>query len=201
MQIDHAKFFEGYRTAYGKLSQATVNGLELLGRNMEDDPDLKSAQWAAYMLATVKHECANQWMPITEFGSKAYFEKYETGTTIGKRLGNTEVGDGFRYRGRGYVQITGRANYARLTKALRLGSSEDLEADPDQALRPVIAYRIMSIGMRAGMFTGKKLSDYINPPGCDYKNARRIINGLDQADLIASYAKTLEGIIGEAMIP
>ena len=56
MRIDHTTFFNGYRAAYGRLSQATVSGLELLGRNMEADPDLKNIQWAAYMLATVKHE-------------------------------------------------------------------------------------------------------------------------------------------------
>lgn len=201
MRIDHAKFFNGYRSAYGKLSQATVNGLELLGRNMEDDADLKNLQWAAYMLATVKHECANQWMPITEKGPKQYFDQYETGTAKGKRLGNTEPGDGYRYRGRGYVQITGRANYARLKEVLGLGPDEDLVADPDQALRPIIAYRIMSVGMRTGLFTGKKLSDYINAQGCDYRNARRIINALDRADLIAGYAKTLEGIIRDAVLP
>jgi putative chitinase len=199
MRIDHAKFFTGYRDAYGKLAQVTVNGLELLGRNMEEDPDLTNLQWAAYMLATVKHECADRWMPITEFGNKEYFNKYNAGTALGKRLGNTEVGDGYRYRGRGYVQITGRANYARLTKALGLGPDEDLVADPDQTLRPLIAYRIMSIGMRTGLFTGKKLSDYINAQGCDYRNARRIINGTDQAAKIADYAKTLEGIIRGAV--
>lgn len=201
MRIDHGKFFIGYRDVYGKLAQATVNGLELLGRNLEEDPDLTNLQWAAYMLATVKHECADKWMPITEFGNKDYFNKYNAGTAIGKRLGNTQVGDGYRYRGRGYVQITGRANYARLTKALGLGPAEDLVADPDQTLRPVIAYRIMSLGMRNGLFTGKKLSDYINAQGCDYRNARRIINGTDQAVKIADYAKTLEGIIRGAIIP
>jgi putative chitinase len=201
MRIDHGKFFIGYRDAYGKLAQVTVNGLELLGRNMEEDSDLTNLQWAAYMLATVKHECADKWMPITEFGNKEYFNKYNAGTALGKRLGNTQVGDGYRYRGRGYVQITGRANYARLTKALGLGPAEDLVADPDQALRPLIAYRIMSLGMRTGLFTGKKLSDYINAQGCDYRNARRIINGTDQAVKIADYAKTLEGIIRGAIIP
>jgi hypothetical protein len=201
MRVDHGKFFNAYRDAYGKLSQATVDGLELLGRNMEEDPDLKNVQWAAYMLATVKHECANKWTPMTEFGNKEYFNQYETGTPKGKRLGNTEPGDGFRYRGRGYVQITGRANYARLTKELGLGPDEDLVADPDHALRPIIAYRVMSIGMRKGLFTGKKLADYINPQGCDYKNARRIINALDQAALIADYATTLEGVIRSAIEP
>lgn len=200
MQFDHAKFFSGYRDAYGKLSQATVNGLELLGRNMEEDPNLTDLRWAAYMLATVKHECANKWMPITEYGSKSYFDKYETGTPIGKRLGNTQPGDCYKYRGRGYVQITGRANYARLTQKLGLGPGEDLEADPDQALRPMVAYRIMSVGMRQGLFCGKQLSDYINAQGCDYKNARRIINGLDQATLIAGYATTLEATLREAIL-
>ena len=159
MQIDHGKFFSSYRETYGKLSQATVTGLELLGRNMEDDKELVNVQWAAYMLATVKHECANKWAPITEFGNKEYFNKYEPGTKLGKQLGNQIAGDGYRYRGRGYVQITGRANNARLTARLHLGPAEDMVADPDQALRPVVAYRIMSEGMRNGLFTGKKLAD------------------------------------------
>ncbi|MCB1926678.1 MAG: hypothetical protein KDH17_01455 [Rhodocyclaceae bacterium] len=200
MQVDHTRFFNAYRSAYGRLSQATVNGLELLGRNMVEDAELKSVQWAAYMLATVKHECANRWMPITEYGRRDYFDKYEAGTRLGGRLGNTEPGDGYRFRGRGYVQITGRANYARMTQALALGDDEDLVRDPDQALRPVIAYRIMSLGMRKGLFTGRKLADYINDAGCDYKEARRIINGQDQAELIAGYAETLEAILREAIV-
>lgn len=200
MKVDHGKFFAGYREVYGKLSQDTVNGLELLGRNMEDDPDLKDLRWAAYMLATVKHECANRWKPITEFGNKAYFEKYDPGTKIGKDLGNTLPGDGYRYRGRGYVQITGRNNYRRLSAELGLGPEENLEQDPDQTLRPMIAYRIMSHGMRKGSFTGKKLADYIQADACNYVDARRIINRLDKADLIAGYATTIEAILRGAIV-
>jgi hypothetical protein len=200
MRIDHTAFFNGYRNAYGRLSQTVVSGIELLGRNMEGDPDLKNIQWAAYMLATVKHECADTWQPIVERGAKSYFDKYETGTPIGRRLGNTEPGDGWRFRGRGYVQITGRANYAKMTAALGLGPDADLVRDPEQALRPAIAYRIMSLGMRKGTFTGKKLGDYINSQGADYTNARRIINGLDQAGRIAEYATTLEGILRAALV-
>lgn len=200
MRIDHAKFFNGYRSAYGRLSQSTVNGIEQLGQHMVSDPDLADLRWAAYMLATVKHECGNEWHPITERGNKAYFNKYEPGTKIGKSLGNTQPGDGWLYRGRGYVQITGRRNYETMTRALGLGPDEDLIKDPDQALRPMIAYRIMSLGMRKGMFTGKKLSDYINKDQCDYKNARRIINGLDKWDLIKGYAVTLEAVLRAAVI-
>jgi putative chitinase len=198
--IDHTAFFNRYRAEYGRLTQSVVSGLELLGRNMEVDPDLKNLQWAAYMLATVKHECAGTWQPIVERGQKSYFDKYETGTPIGRRLGNLEPGDGWRFRGRGYVQITGRANYARMTKELGLAPDADLVQDPEQALRPAIAYQIMSVGMRKGLFTGKKLGDYISASGCDYKNARRIINGVDQAALIAQYAVTIEGILRAAIV-
>jgi len=200
MHIDHTAFFNGYRAEYGRLRQSVVSGLELLGRNMESDPTLKNLQWAAYMLATVKHECADTWQPIVERGGRSYFDKYETGTSIGKRLGNTEPGDGWKFRGRGYVQITGRANYTRMTRILALAPDADLVQDPEQALRPAIAYQIMSVGMRKGLFTGKKLGDYIGPGVCDYRNARRIINGLDQATKIALYATTLEGILRGALV-
>ncbi len=200
MRIDHTAFFVGYRAAWGRLTQSQVSGFELLGRNMEADPTLANLQWAAYMLATVKHECANTWQPVVERGPRSYFDQYETGTAKGRRLGNTEPGDGWRFRGRGYVQITGRGNYARMTRELGLRENEDLEKDPEQALRPAIAYRIMAVGMTKGLFTGKKLSDFISQIGCDYKNARKIINGLDQAALIAQYAETFEGILKSAIV-
>ena len=200
MRIDHTAFFVGYRTAWGRLTQSQVSGFELLGRNMEADPTLTDLRRAAYMLATVKHECANTWQPVVERGPRSHFDQYETGTAKGRRLGNTEPGDGRRFRGRGYVQITGRANYARMTRELCLRESEDLEKDPEQALRPAIAYRIMAVGMTKGLFTGKKLSDFISQIACDYKNARKIINGLDQAALIAQYAETFEGILKSAIV-
>ncbi len=195
MKINHAKFYDGYHSAYGRMSQDAVNGSEQLCCHMEDDPELTDLRWAAYMLATVKHECANEWHPITERGHKAYFDKYEHHTQIGRTLGNKQSGDGWRYRGRGYVQITGRRNYERMTAALQLSEIENLIEHPEEALRPIIAYRIMSHGMRHGMFSGKKLRDYINEKGCDYKGARRIINGTDKWELIASYAVTLEKIL------
>ncbi|WP_374265756.1 hypothetical protein [Zoogloea sp.] len=182
-----------YRTAYGKLSQGQVDGLNSLLAALEDAAAVTDLRAAAYMLATVKHECADTWPPVVERGPRSYFNQYDAGTALGKRLGNTQPGDGYRFRGRGYVQITGRTNYDRLGSAL--GMDHPLMQNPELTLDPAVAYRIMSHGMRKGGFTGKKLSDYISETGCDYFNARRIINGLDQAARIQSCAGALEGVL------
>lgn len=192
MRIDRLAFFDGYRAAFGRLTQGQVDGLGLLLSSVEDYEDLPDVRWVAYMLATVKHECADTWQPIVERGPKAYFDQYNADTPIGKRLGNTLSGDGFRFRGRGYVQLTGRANYERMDGIL---GDVGLLLNPDRALIPAIAYQIMVVGMRDGLFTGKKLSDYLNDQVTDYIRARRIINGLDQAERIADYAETLQQIL------
>ncbi len=65
----------------------------------------------AHFLAQIDHESGG-FKYLTELGNRAYFNKYEGR----KDLGNTEVGDGFRFRGRGYIQVTGRYNYLQLSK-------------------------------------------------------------------------------------
>jgi putative chitinase len=200
MKFNHTTFFNGYKEIYGKLGQSQVSGLDNLVGYIELDSDVTDVRWAAYMLATVKHECADTFQPITERGAKSYFNKYDAGTALGKRLGNTVAGDGYLYRGRGYVQITGRANYQKMSSALGLSGEDDLILFPDHALHPDVAYRIMSYGMRAGSFTGKKLSDYINATKCDYTNARRIINALDQAAKIKDYAVNFESVLKNSLI-
>ena len=200
MKFNHTTFFNGYRGVYGKLNQQQVSGLDNLLGYIELDTEVTDIRWVAYMLATVKHECADTYQPITERGAKSYFNKYETGTKIGKNLGNTVAGDGYLYRGRGYVQITGRANYQKMSTNLSLTGEDDLIVNPDHALHPDIAYRIMSYGMRNGSFTGKKLANYINATTCDYTNARRIINALDKAALIKGYAVNFESVLKNSLI-
>lgn len=62
---------------------------------------------------------------------------YGSGTTLGKQMGNTEPGDGFKYRGRGFIQLTGKNNYAAASKAIygddRLVKNPDLVNDPNVA--------------------------------------------------------------------
>jgi putative chitinase len=200
MKFNHTTFFNGYRGVYGKLNTQQVSGLDNLIGYIELDSEVTDLRWAAYMLATVKHECADTYQPITERGPKSYFNKYEPGTSIGRNLGNKVKGDGYLYRGRGYVQITGRANYQKLSNDIGLTGEDDLILNPDHALHPDVAYRIMSYGMRNGVFTGKKLSDYIKGTTCDYTNARRIINRLDQAVKIKGYAVNFESILKNSVI-
>lgn len=196
LQINHRPFFDGVRKAFGPLTQSQVDGIEQLLHSIEADEALDEDDICpvAYTLATVKHECADTWQPIVERGERHYFDKYEPETLLGQRLGNTEHGDGYRFRGRGYVQITGRANYARMTDILdRI--DVDLVAFPEVALDPKVAYAILALGMRGGCFTGKTMDDYCVGRVSDYIGARRVINGGDHASLVASYAIQFEAIL------
>ncbi len=153
--------------------------------------------WAAYGLATAYHETAHTMLPIKEFGGPKYFfrmyDRRGARPAVAKRLGNTQDGDGARYFGRGYVQLTGRANYHKAGDELHV----DLEGNPDLALDPEIAAKVMVLGMSEGWFTSKSCGTYL-PAGdgvCDsagFKSARYIINGQDCAAMIAGYAQRFQ---------
>lgn len=182
-------FYGAIRPMFGGvLTQKQIDGLEAL---LAATATL-SATHRAYLLATAKHETSDTMQPIVEYGGRKYFDKYDTGK-LSERLGNTPEadGDGYTYRGRGYVQITGRANYAKAGQALGF----DLLRHPDMALQPTIAAQILVRGCSEGWFSGKKLADYL--PG-NYVGARRVVNGVDDADLIAGYARKFEAALARA---
>lgn len=167
----------------GKMNQQQVDGINHIIEmwNRYGDGDQRKL---GYLLGTTAWETAYTMQPIHERGGKKYFDKYEPDTKIGRTLGNTLPGDGYKYRGRGYVQITGRRNYAKAGKSIGV----DLVKSPDEALNPEAAGRILIKGCMEGWFTGRKLGDYINHTGCDFKSARRVVNGLDKAEQIAMLA-------------
>jgi hypothetical protein len=68
--------------------------------------------------------------------------------------------------------------------------------DPNLALDPAIAGKILFAGMEMGLFTSKKFGDYFNKSTEDWINARRIINALDKAPQIADYGKKFYSAIG-----
>jgi hypothetical protein len=97
-------------------------------------------------VATIARECP-QFRPMTELYPRgvtdpaSYFEaKYGSGTAIGVKLGNVQPGDGYRFRGRGFIQLTGGYNYARV--GTRIGV--DLVAEPDKALDGPVAATIFA---------------------------------------------------------
>jgi predicted chitinase len=87
-------------------------------------------------------ERAQMWLAQVghESGSLKYMEEIASGAAYEGRkdLGNTQSGDGRRYKGRGPIQLTGRANYAAAGKALGL----DLINHPEIAAQPKNAFRI-----------------------------------------------------------
>jgi hypothetical protein len=159
----------------------------------------------SYMLATARHETyyfpkAEYFSEKPEVGSPDYFNKYDSVLANSsehreraRRQGNALAGDGYKYRGRGCVHLTWKNNYRKFSELL----SFDFVSNPDEAAKFEYSVPIMIVGMTNGLFTGKKLNHYFNPNGVDYKSARKIINGSDKAELIASYAERFERILKE----
>lgn len=198
--INHTKFFNGYRTRFGPLTQSLVNAIEFLLQRIEADTRFQGndvdRRQIAYCLATFKWETAHSLLPIDEHGGADYFNKrYGPETRVGKILGNTQPGDGARFHGRGYVQLTGRTNYSKATQL----TGVDLLTNPDRAKEPELAYQIAVQGMKDGWFTGKKLGNYFTATLSDYENARRIINGLDQYQAIAELGRKFSEILLESV--
>lgn len=197
-----------------KLSTAQVEGIEAITDACIGLP----IEYVAYILATALHETGGKMQPVVEnlnYTSDALISKFSRerisiadankyGRRAGqaanqqaianciyggewgrKNLGNTKQGDGWLMRGRGLVQITGRSNYEKF----------GIANNPDRALDMSMAVYMLVHGSVKGLYTGRKLGDYLDGGRRDYVGARAVINRNDMAQLIAGYAVAIEGAL------
>jgi putative chitinase len=145
--------------------------------------------YCAYALATAWHETAAKMQPVREafWLSEAWRKK------------NLRY---WPWYGRGYVQLTWQTNYARADEELGLNGT--MLANPDRAMEPDIAAKIMRLGMVEGWFAGDKigrhtLARHLPEVGVanqqQFTNARRIINGTDRDLQIARYANSFQNAL------
>lgn len=205
--MNRATFFTQVRSKLfkGKLTQYQVDGMEAILDEWEKS-GYTDLRWLAYMLATTYHETAKTMQPIKEYGrgkGRPYGTWYKNSkgviysfTNYTKKKTYLFDNSPHLYYGRGFVQLTWWDNYYLMGKLLNI----DLLNNPDLALDMHVATKILFEGMTKGKsnrgdFTGVSLETYFNSTKEDWRNARKIINGLDKADLIASYGKTFYTIL------
>lgn len=193
--MDRAIFFATIRRKSGApLTPSQVSGMGAILDIIAGSP----LAWAAYMLATAWHETNAKMIPVRE----AYWLSEDW------RKRNLRY---YPWYGRGYPQITWEANYIRADKELAaagLIKPGELLADLDIALLPTPAAFIMRKGMEDGWFTKSKdgkvynLARMLPKKGVatrdQYMQARRIINGMDKADLVEDYAQWFERALRDA---
>lgn len=135
--------------------------------------------------ATIAVE-TGRFSPIRERGGPAYFLKlYEANPHEAKNLGNCEPGDGAKFCGRGYIQITGRTNYTNYGRAIGV----DLASNPDLALDPENAAHVLAI-----YFRDHKIGALAQAGNWEAVR-RRVNGGLDGWDRFAAYVAELSKIL------
>lgn len=175
--INREKFYLGYSKEFPKLNQKQVDNLNYLLDRLDESTVIDSLAKYSYVLATIFHETAGTYAPITEYGSQTYLKNKKY----------------YPYVGRGFCMITWKDNYDRFGKALGI----DLVNQPELACIPINAWKILELGMtsRKTNFTGKVLEDFINDNRINFIGARKIINGSDKATLVGNYADAFFGFL------
>ena len=207
--FDRRIFFREIRLSIfrGRMSRAQVAGLEHLLAMWEREHFNDDVRWLAYCLATTWYETAHTMQPVREMLAASERQAIARLRAWARKLkgrrrqtvlaySRVHADTGHAYFGRGYVQITWRRNYRRLSARLRL----DLERNPELVMKPEVGARILFIGMIEGLFTGFRLSTFIDGEKCDYVQARRVVNGMDKAALIAGVAEEFHAALTAAGI-
>lgn len=184
MTMDKAVFYDKIRGTFS-LTSKNVDGFDfIIDEGARRNAPLNDL---AYILATTWWETAHTMQPIEEYGKGK-----------GRAYGSKDPSSGKVYFGRGYVQLTWKANYKKAGDKLGV----DFVNNPELVMKPEHAVKILFDGMYEGWFTGKTIRDYIDLLDEDYaedlrefSNARRIINGTDKQVIIGQLAISLEGAL------
>ena len=132
--------------ATGKITQEVPNPMSKVVQKPSAKSLIAAAKSAgitgtelAQFIAQCAHE-TNDFSSLKEYGGKLDFKKYEIkhNPRLAKILGNVKPGDGIKYHGRGYIQLTGRYNYKLAGEALGL----PLEKRPELVERPDVAAKV-----------------------------------------------------------
>ena len=145
---------------YGPL-QNVQNNWPLV-ETMLDGRGIYSPLCAVAAISTIAVETGT-FCPIKERGGPAYLTNlYENR----KDLGNDQPGDGVKFRGRGYIQVTGRADYAHFGSECEV----DLISNPDLALDPSVSAAILAL-----YFEERQIGEYADQQ--NWEMVRRRVNG------------------------
>lgn len=165
------EFINAVKSAVGSLTSTQVASVKLIVNYFYYAGYTDLAQ-LSYLLATAWHECSL--IAKKEIRCQPYQACYQAQ----EAYWNTG------FYGRGFVQLTWESNYKKMGEIVGI----DLVNHPDWALDPALAAQIIVEGMMRGSFTGKGLPAYINDNGVDFYNARKTVNGTQNATAIKDTA-------------
>jgi predicted chitinase len=182
--MNESAFFAAIRPAFGnRLSQPHVDGMKAI-LDAAADNRVTDPHHVAHILAHVRRETGGYMSPIKETVMPSHKDKNPSDAEVIRRLDRAFASGKLTWVkkpywrdgefGRGQIQLTHASNRAKFGIQNR-----------DDLLKLPVSARVAVVGMRDGMFTGKKLSDYTfpaalnNPPK---SNPRRIVNGQDGSD-------------------
>ena len=140
----------------------------------------------AAFLAQIAHESGEFRFMEEIWGPTEAQRRYEPQSDLAQRLGNTEVGDGKRFKGRGPIQVTGRANYQRYGQLLGI----DLVNNPVLAASPEVSFRI------AGLYWQKNGLNELADQEMFKTITKRINGGFNGLEERRRYYETARNVLG-----
>ena len=151
-------------------------GVTLLSNNSDAEAALQTAAKAAGLkgvelaqfMAQTRHESWD-FSKMKEVGNKKTFAKYEK-PKMAKRLGNKVKGDGELFKGRGFIQLTGRDNYTRASQ--QIFGDDRLVKNPDLASR-------LDVGAKVALWFWK---NQVRPNVSNFNNTTEVVNAINSGE-------------------